>query len=113
MTAIENARATLAKVDEYKRTLERRIRLDDVSDALRDLIVEHERVTSETGWEYGLRADGDEDPYSDVADDLDYLLENWFAGLPDEHVARRRKAGPWEPIPVQIQTNSTPGGSGE
>jgi hypothetical protein len=46
MSAIDNARAALAKLDDYKRTLEGRVSADDLADALRDLIAEHERLTA-------------------------------------------------------------------
>jgi len=50
-------------------------------------------------WEYGLRMAGDEEPYSDISEDLDWLLDGGLATV-DEQVVRRRKAGPWEKLPT-------------
>lgn len=53
-----------------------------------------------TSWEYGIRAGGDDEPYSDISEDLDYLLDGALA-TSDEQAVRRIKAGPWEPLPIQ------------
>ena len=47
MNAIDNARRQLGKFDEYKRTLLGRVTADDLADALRDVIAEHDRVPAE------------------------------------------------------------------
>lgn len=56
-------------------------------------------MVSVTEWEYGLRMSGDEEPYSDISEDLDWLLDGGLATV-DEQVVRRRKAGPWEKLPT-------------
>lgn len=65
---------------------------------LRDFEV-HPRGTvtdAEAQWEYGIRASGDDEPYSDVSEDVDWLIDHFTVGVPDEQIVRRRKAGPWE-----------------
>lgn len=52
---------------------------------------------TEAEWEYGVRATGDEEPYTDVSDDLDWLLDHALA-IEDDEIVRRRKAGEWEVV---------------
>ena len=51
----------------------------------------------ECGWEYGLRADGDDEPYSDIYRSREALADEFDGSLSwqDEHLVRRRAAGPW------------------
>lgn len=51
--------------------------------------------------EYGIRAEGDTDPWSDHSDDLDWLLDNAseHMGMSD-YAVQRTKAGPWEPVTI-------------
>lgn len=51
---------------------------------------------AEPEWEYARKAPGDDEPWSDVSEDLDSLMDgNGFIG---DVFVRRRKAGPWEPV---------------
>lgn len=61
------------------------------------LIRDGYRKNREPEYEYGLRADdGDEEPWSDVSADPDFLTDGW---VPDgSHFVRRVKAGPWVPV---------------
>lgn len=60
----------------------------------------------EAEWEYGIRADGDDEPWSDISDDLDWLVSETTSGPGFEHseVVRRRKAGPWLPVSPEPAT---------
>lgn len=59
----------------------------------------------ETEWEYGIIGDGDSAPWSDLSVDLDYLLDEAGSSISStDRVVRRRKAGPWEPVPEGSET---------
>jgi hypothetical protein len=69
-----------------------------------DFIADVQRVSERfrapaTGgeWEYGIRAEGDDEPYSDHSDDLDWLTDEFSFELGDR-IVKRRKAGPWVPV---------------
>lgn len=64
--------------------------------AAREYIARHPQGPITEEWEYGIRADGDDEPYSDHSDDLDWLLDG--VSDFDGHIVRRRKAGSWEPV---------------
>jgi hypothetical protein len=69
--------------------------VEDISDRLHDAGFRRQGpITDE--WEYGIRADGNDEPYSYHSDDLDWLLDG--VSDFDGHIVRRRKAGPWEPV---------------
>ncbi len=58
-------------------------------------------VTEEPEWEYGVRATGDNEPYTDHYDSLDAMSEEFDGRVfwnVDEEIVRRRKAGPWVPV---------------
>jgi hypothetical protein len=67
------------------------------------------------GWEYGIRAEGDAEPYSDVSEDFDWLLDDGGGGTmltePGTHVVRRRRAGDWERVPVHADGTLEGGGA--
>lgn len=54
-------------------------------------------VTEEPEWEYGIRAEGDDEPYTDHSDDPDWLCDQ-ITPEPGDAIVRRRKAGPWVPV---------------
>lgn len=54
-------------------------------------------VAEEPEWEYGIRADGDDEPYTDHSDDPDWLCDQ-ITPEPGDAIVRRRKAGPWVPV---------------
>lgn len=54
-------------------------------------------VAEEPEWEYGIRAEGDDDPYTDHSDDPDWLCDQ-TTPEPGDAIVRRRKASPWAPI---------------
>ena len=54
-------------------------------------------VAEEPEWEYGIRADGDDEPYTDYSDDPDWLCDQ-ITPEPGDAIIRRRKAGPWVPV---------------
>lgn len=71
-----------------------------VADYRREVESEIDEYARLTGaWEYGLRMADDEEPYSDISEDLDWLLDGGLATV-DEQIVRRRKAGPWEIHPM-------------
>jgi len=51
----------------------------------------------EPEWEFGIRAEGDEEPYTDYSDDSDWLCDQ-VTPEPGDAIVRRRKAGPWVPV---------------
>lgn len=51
-------------------------------------------VAEEPEWEYGIRAEGDDEPYTDHSDDPDWLCDQ-ITPEPGDAIVRRRKAGPW------------------
>lgn len=58
-------------------------------------------VTEEAEWEYGVRATGDNEPFTDHYDSLDAMSEEFDGRVVwnvDEEIVRRRKAGPWVPV---------------
>ena len=57
------------------------------------------RKHPEPEWEYGIRAEGDTEPWSDHSDDLDWLLDNASGNMGmSDYAVQRTKAGPWEPV---------------
>lgn len=61
----------------------------------------------ETEWEYGLMADGDDEPWSDYSADLDWLISEAGSSISStDRAVRRRKAGPWEPVPDTTNNES-------
>lgn len=66
------------------------------------------RVIPETSWEYGVKADGDDEPWSDLSDDLDWLLSDGAGEFisASDHVVRRYKATAWEPMPHSTEPES-------
>lgn len=59
-------------------------------------------VAEEPEWQYGVRATGDSEPFTDHYESLDAMSEEFDGRVvwnTDEEIVRRRKAGPWEPIP--------------
>lgn len=139
MSVIDNARAALGSYESWDgdmphiEELEGQIardHADSLATHLRDLIAEHERLTAmhaeafrigvkhqetierlnaDAVWEYGIRATGDDEPYTEITEDLDWLLD---AGIAEEHqeTVRRVKAGPWELLPIHKLTEHTDGG---
>jgi hypothetical protein len=67
--------------------------LHQLADALE---AAHSQKGAEPEWEYARKAPGDDEPWSDVSEDLDSLMESngFIYGV----LVRRRKAGPWEPV---------------
>lgn len=58
-------------------------------------------VAEEPEWEYGVRATGDNEPFTDHYDSLDAMSEEFDGRVVwnvDEEIVRRRKAGPWVPV---------------
>lgn len=58
-------------------------------------------VTEGPEWEYGVRATGDNEPFTDHYDSLDAMSEEFDGRVVwnvDEEIVRRRKAGPWVPV---------------
>jgi hypothetical protein len=52
-------------------------------------------------WEYGIAADGDDhEPFTDHYSSIEDMSDEFDGSLAreDEHLVRRRKAGPWEPV---------------
>lgn len=66
--------------------------------AAHDAEVRASVVSEEPEWEYGIRAEGDEEPYTDHSDDPDWLCDQ-ITPEPGDAIVRRRKARPWEVIP--------------
>jgi hypothetical protein len=63
------------------------------------LITRRQSITDE--WEYGIAADGDDhEPYTDHYSSIEDMSDEFDGSLAreDEHLVRRRKAGPWEPV---------------
>lgn len=61
-------------------------------------------VAEEPEWEYGIRAEGDDEPYTDHSDDPDWLCDQ----ITPEHgdaIVRRRKAGPWVSVQQEEESN--------
>lgn len=57
------------------------------------------RKHPEPEWEYGIKAEGDDEPWSDLSDDLDHLVDGATSFLqPGDALVRRTKAGPWVPV---------------
>ena len=58
-------------------------------------------------WEWALMNDDDDEPWSHYYESRELLLSNLeaLAGRDDETLVRRRKAGPWEPLPVGGETD--------
>lgn len=54
-------------------------------------------AAEEPEWEYGIRAQGDDEPYTDHSDDPDWLCDQ-VTPEPGDAIVRRRKAGPWVPV---------------
>ena len=55
----------------------------------------------EVEWEYGVRATGDREPFTDHYDSLDAMSEEFDGRVvwnADEEIVRRRKASPWVPV---------------
>lgn len=57
-------------------------------------------VAEEPEWEYGIRDEGANEPFTDHYDSIDAMSEEFdgFLAQKGEEVARRRKAGPWVPV---------------
>lgn len=60
-------------------------------------------VAEEPEWEYGIRAEGDDEPYTDHSDDPDWLCDQ-ITPEPGDAIVRRRKAGPWVPVKQEGDT---------
>lgn len=59
-------------------------------------------VAEEPEWEYGVRATGDTEPFTDHYESLDAMSEEFDGRVvwnTDEEIVRRRKAGPWVEVP--------------
>lgn len=61
-------------------------------------------VSEEPDWEYGLADEGAIEPYSDVSEDRDWILDGVHPLDEGTVLLRRRKAGPWLPV-VAESTN--------
>lgn len=59
----------------------------------------------EPEYEYAIQFGSDDEPWSDPSDDPHWLVESTLMSAGD-YVARRVKAGSWEPVPIQSDGGS-------
>jgi hypothetical protein len=114
MSALDNAKAALAFVDTHAPAF---LLSDGATvEALRALIVEHERVLAERAapqeWEYGVANFGDIDDVMQKPETVtDKTDREWAEAVIQreygDSIVRRRKASDWEPLPEA--TNQTEG----
>lgn len=78
-------------------------------------VVEAEREQSaeweaarETEWEYGIRDEGEDGPFTDHYESISAMSDDFdgFLAQRGEEIIRRRKTGPWLPVPDPTNNES-------
>ncbi|MCK8477214.1 hypothetical protein [Microbacterium aurugineum] len=100
LTVEQAAQETFESIMGYRFKLRKADHLEKAVFYSAKTAIERERasvVSEEPEWEYGIRAEGDDEPYTDHSDDPDWLCDQ-ATPEPGDAIVRRRKSGSWLPV---------------